>query len=116
MGHMPCIQGWERVQRQSVYACILFGREDEVEVAVLASAEVELDRRHIRRQEFMCLLHGVVVSLAGKLLDRGGRDLSTVAPTDAEIRIASTPTVQVIRTLPIARKREGIFRRQTSAL
>ena len=49
----------------SGYACILFGREDEAEVAVLASAEVALDGRRVSRQELMCLLDGGVVQLSG---------------------------------------------------
>ena len=51
----------------SGYACILFVREDEGVVAVLASAKVTLDGRRVCRQELMGLLDGSLFLLAGVL-------------------------------------------------
>ena len=53
----------------SGFSCILFGREDEAEVAVLASAEVALDEGRVCRQELMGLLDGGVVRLASVLVE-----------------------------------------------
>ena len=39
-----------------------------------------------------------------------------VALTSAAAVMASTPTSEVIRTLLVSRKREGVFRRQMSML
>ena len=42
---------------------ILLGREDEAKVAVLASAEVAINGRRVRRQELVGLLYFGVVRL-----------------------------------------------------
>ena len=41
---------------------------------------------------------------------------STVASTSAAVGMASTSTVELTGTLLVARKREGVFCRQTSTL
>ena len=46
----------------------------------------------------------------------GVGDPSMVALTAAEVGMDSTPTVDVIGTLLVSRKREGVFRRQMLAL
>ena len=70
-GRRPC---WNVCRADSVgredkggsgYACILFGLEDESEVAVLASYNVALDGRRVFRQELMFLLDGGVVRISG---------------------------------------------------
>ena len=68
-GLRPCwdVCYLDRVRREekggSGYVCILFGREDEAEVAVLASTKVTLNRRRVHCQELMDLLDGGVVRL-----------------------------------------------------
>ena len=47
----------------SGYSFIFFGREDEAKVAVLASAEVAINGRRVRRQELVGLLYFGVVRL-----------------------------------------------------
>ena len=54
--------------------CILFGREDEAEVDILAPAEITLVRGRVFRQELIGLLGGGVVRLAGVLRECGGRE------------------------------------------
>ena len=70
-GRRPC---WDlccltRVRREEKggtrEASILLGREVEVEVAVLASTKVALDRRCVCHKELLGLLDGGVVQLAG---------------------------------------------------
>ena len=50
-----------------VDAIVLLGREDEVDVAILAPAKVALNGRHVLNQEFVGLLYYDVVQLAGVL-------------------------------------------------
>ena len=70
-GQRPCWDvcrasrfGWED-KVGSGYVCILFGREDEAKVSVLASAKVALDGLRVHCQELMCLLYGSVVQISG---------------------------------------------------
>ena len=72
-GRHPC---WDvccssRIGRENEggygYKCILFGRDDEAEVAVLASTEIAIDGQCVRCQELMGFLDVGVVRLAGVL-------------------------------------------------
>ena len=61
-----CRSAWvgQEDEGGSRYLFILFGREDEAEVAVLASAEVAFNGRRVRHQELMVLLDDGVVRIA----------------------------------------------------
>ena len=66
---VPFVQGPAGGLRQFWILVHIFGREDEAEVTVLASAKVALDRCRIHHQDLMGLLDGGVVRLARVLGD-----------------------------------------------